>query len=48
MDIKDTLQDLFGLLSDAESGVFLLFASLTTILVQIIKNNFINNKKRCK
>ncbi|MBR5250567.1 MAG: hypothetical protein IKV38_00905 [Clostridia bacterium] len=42
MDFKDTLQDLFGLLSNAESGVFLLFASLTTILVQVIKNNFIN------
>ena len=42
MDFKDTLQDLFGLLSNAESGVFLLFASLTTILVQVIKNSFIN------
>lgn len=42
MDFKDTLQDLFGLLSNAESGVFLLFASLTTILVQVIKNNLIN------
>lgn len=42
MQFENTLADLLKLFTNAESGVFLLFSAIITVLVQVIKNNCLN------
>ena len=42
MQFENTLADLLKLFTNAESGVFLLFSAIITVLVQVIKNTCLN------
>ncbi len=45
MQLENAPADLFELFANADNGVFLLFGALVALVVQIVKNNFVNKLK---